>query len=70
MRNEARAGPMALLFLSLDSNLLWPVDDQAARQWMTTLYESRLVHKASTVCLHGHSERSHARPRPMSRFLP
>jgi CHAT domain-containing protein len=28
---------------------LWPVDDQTTRQWMTTLYESRLTMKLSTA---------------------
>jgi CHAT domain-containing protein len=28
---------------------LWPVEDQATRQWMTTLYEGRLMKKLSTA---------------------
>ena len=28
---------------------LWPVEDQATRQWMATLYEHRLVNKVSTA---------------------
>lgn len=28
---------------------LWPVDDEAARAWMTSLYTERLVHGASTA---------------------
>jgi CHAT domain-containing protein/tetratricopeptide (TPR) repeat protein len=28
---------------------LWPVEDQATRQWMTTLYEGRLMRKLSTA---------------------
>jgi CHAT domain-containing protein/tetratricopeptide (TPR) repeat protein len=28
---------------------LWPVEDQATRQWMTTLYEGRLTKKLSTA---------------------
>ena len=28
---------------------LWPVEDQATRQWMTTLYRARLTKKLSTA---------------------
>ena len=28
---------------------LWPVEDQATRQWMTTLYEGRFIKNLSTV---------------------
>ncbi len=28
---------------------LWPMDDQSTRQWMTTLYEGRLMSTAAFV---------------------
>jgi CHAT domain-containing protein len=28
---------------------LWPVEDQATRQWMTALYQGRLIKKLSTA---------------------